>query len=252
MPQPPGRTAPIPVRESGYATLDVHGSAMRAFVVRPAHAGPHPGLIVCQEAFGVNAHIRDVATRFAGQGFVAIAPELYHRTGSGVEGRYDDFAGMGPHFQALTNEGMAADLRAAHAWLAADDEVDAARIAVVGYCMGGRAAFLANAELPLAASISYYGGGIAPALLDRARDLHAPQLMYWGGRDTHIPPEQHRAIDDALRAAGKSYTTVEFGEAGHGFFCDARPGYHHEAAVESWALTLAFLARTTGTDARAG
>lgn len=244
---PPGRTPAVPLREPYWTSVDVAGGGtMRVFVARPDAPGPHPGLLVCQEAFGVNAHIRDVAMRFAGRGFVAVAPELYHRTGTGVEGRYDDFAALAPHFSALTNEGMAADLRAAHAWLAADGGVDAARTAAIGYCMGGRAAFLANAELPLRAAVSYYGGGIAQQLLGRVAELHGPQLMFWGGLDTHIPPEQHRAIDDALRAAGKAYTTVEFGEGDHGFFCDARPAYNPDVAREAWALTLAFFDRTVG------
>ena len=242
---PPGRTPVVPVRESEWTTLDVAGATpMRMFVARPAGKGPHPALIVCQEAFGVNAHIRDVTTRFAGQGFVAVAPELYHRTGSGVEGAYDQFGALQPHFSALTTEGLAADLHAAHGWLTADSGVDAERTAAIGYCLGGRAAFLANAELPLRASVSYYGGGIAQQLLGRVADLHGPQLMFWGGLDTHIPAEQHRAIDDALRAAGKAYTTVEFGEGDHGFFCDARPSYNPEVAAEAWALTMAFFQRT--------
>lgn len=241
---PPGRTPAVALRESSWATVDVGGSPMRLFVARPKAAGPHPGLIVGQEAFGVNEHIRDVTTRWAGQGFVAVAPELFHRTGTGVEGRYDNFAGMAPHMSALSTEGMTEDLTAAHAWLEADGEVDRDRIASIGYCMGGRASFLANCVLPLRAGVSYYGGGIAQQLVGRVSELHGPQLMFWGGLDTHIPPEQHRAIDDALRKAKKAYTTVEFGEGDHGFFCDARPAYNPDVAAEAWALTVAFFQRT--------
>jgi carboxymethylenebutenolidase len=247
---PPGRTPAVAVREGTWTTISVaDGSEMRCFVVRPDAPGPHPALIVGQEAFGVNAHIRDVTTRFAGQGFVAIAPELFHRTGTGVEGRYDDFPGMSPHFSAITIDGMTADLVATHAWLAADRDVDRDRVAAIGYCMGGRAAFLANCVLPLRAAVSYYGGGIAQQLLGRVKELHGPQLMFWGGLDTHIPPAQHRAIDDALRAAGKPYTTVEFGEGDHGFFCDARASFNPDVAAEAWALTLAFFRRTVGLQA---
>ena len=243
----PGHELRRSLRDGQFIPLAVDdGTTMQAYVVRPVYAGRKPGLIVFQEAFGVNAHIRDVATRFAAQGFVVIAPELYHRTGTRVEGSYDDFPGMQPHFKAISTDTIAADARAAHAWLAGDPEVDSTRIAAIGYCMGGRAAFIANSELPLSGSASYYGGGIAPSLLDRVSRLHAPQLLCWGGKDTHIPPEQTRAIDDALLAAGKPYTTVTFGEAGHGFFCDQRSAYHPDAAAEAWALTIAFLARTTG------
>ena len=153
--------------------------------------------------------------------------------------------GLRPPLRPISST-IAADSRAAHTWLTAQPDVDARRIATIGYCMGGRAAFVANLELPLAAAVTYYGGGIAPHLLDRVPQLHAPHLFCWGGKDTHIPPGQTRAIDDALRAADKPYTSVTFGEAGHAFFCDQRAAYQPDAAAEAWALTIAFLARTTG------
>ena len=243
---PAGRSVARALRDGRFIPLDVgDGTTMQSYVVRPADAGRKPGLIVFQEAYGVNAHIRDVCARFAAQGFVVIAPELYHRTGTHVEGPYGDFAALGPHFNAVSSDTIAADSRAAHAWLTSQAEVDPNRIATIGYCMGGRAAFVANLELPLAAAVTYYGGGIPP-LLDRVHQLHAPHLFCWGGKDTHIPLEQTRAIDDAIRAADKPYTSVTFGEAGHAFFCDQRPDYRPDAAAEAWALTIAFFARTVG------
>lgn len=232
-----------------YVTLTVENAPdMDAYTVRPASALPvkHPGILVFQEAYGVNDHIRDVANRFAALGFVVIAPELYHRTGARVEGDYADFKALGPHFNALTNEGTVADGRAAFSWLVSQPDVDSARIAAIGYCMGGRAAYLANSAARLAASVSYYGGGIAPALLDRAPRLNGPQLFFWGGKDARIPPEQHRSVADALRAAGKPFVDVEFSEAEHGFFCDQRPSYHAPSARQSWKLTLQFLEEHLG------
>lgn len=225
-----------------HVTLDVaDGTTMRAYVARPAGAGPHPGLLVLQEAFGVNAHIRDVARRFAAAGYLAIAPELFHRTAPGFEGDYGNMQGVMPHLNAMTIPGNEADLRAAFEWLRGEGGADPARIAAVGYCMGGRCAWLANATLPLAAAISYYGGGIAPGLLDRAAALAGPQLLFWGGRDARILPEHYRAVEDALRAAERRYASVVFSQAAHGFFCDARREYDAAAATESWALALAFL-----------
>ena len=116
--------------------------------------------------------------------------------------------------------------------------------------MGGRTSFLADSLLPLRAAVSYYGGGIAPgaqprpnfpSLLGRAADLHGPLLLFWGGKDGHIGPEQIRAVEDALRAAGKPYEQVTFSEADHGFFCDARASYNPVAARHAWAMTLSFL-----------
>ena len=229
-----------------YVQLSVNdGTTMRAWTARPKEEGPHPGLLVFQEAFGVNAHIRDVAGRFAREGFVAIAPELFHRTGPEFDGRYDDFPSVMPHIKALNDSSMAADFRAAYDWLRGYIGANPP-ISAIGYCMGGRAAFLAAITLPLAAAISYYGGGIAPSasnpgLLGRVSGIQTPLLLFWGGRDKHIPPEQVRAVTDALRAAGKNFVNVEISNADHAFFCDARPSYSPTAALLAWPLTLAFL-----------
>jgi carboxymethylenebutenolidase len=232
--------------KSEYVTLKVSdGTTMRAWVARPSTTAAHPGILVFQEAFGVNAHIRDIVGRFASEGYLAIAPELFHRTGAGFEGRYDDFPSAMPHMRGMTDAGMEADQRAAYDWLRANGAAEF-RISAVGYCMGGRAAFLAALTLPLACAISYYGGGIAPnannpGLLGRAGELQAPMLFLWGGRDKHITPDQIRRVTDALGAAGKSFVNVEISDADHGFFCDARASYSPTAAAQAWPLTLAFL-----------
>jgi carboxymethylenebutenolidase len=202
--------------------------------------------MVFQEAFGVNAHIRDVTERFAREGYLAIAPELFHRTGPGLEAGYADMAPVAPHMKAITDPSLEADIRAAWDWLRANNA--AMPVSAVGYCMGGRCAALASIILPLACGISYYGGGIAqsqffPAILDRLKDLQAPMLFFWGGQDHHIGPEKVQSVLEALRAAQKTHVTVEFSFAHHGFFCDARPSYNPEAAAEAWPLTLAFLAQ---------
>ena len=227
------------------------GTTMPAYVARPTQPGSHPGMLVFQEAFGVNAHIRDITARFARAGYTAIAPALFHRTDPDLEGSYTDFAAVMPHMQALTDEGQFADIQAAYDWLKSAEGGQAPAVGSIGYCMGGRASFLADALLPLQASVSYYGGGIAPSgrfpdLLGRAADLHAPILLVWGGKDAHLGPDQTRAVEDALRAAGKPYASITFSEADHGFFCDARASYNPDAASQVWPLTLAFFATHLG------
>jgi len=231
-----------------FVTLNVaDGTSMRAFVAAPEGGAKLPGMLVFQEAFGVNGHIRDVTQRIARLGYVAIAPELFHRTAPpGFEGSYDNFPAVMPHVAALKDEGLEADIRAAYEALQGRRGIDRERVACIGFCMGGRVSFLADLILPLRAAISFYGGGIAPGprgagLLGRAKELHAPILMFWGGLDKHIGPEQHRAVTDALRTAGKKYANVEFSDADHAFFCDARASYNAAAAEQAWALSLAFL-----------
>jgi carboxymethylenebutenolidase len=108
--------------------------------------------------------------------------------------------------------------------------------------MGGRVSYLANTGLPLKAAISFYGGGIAPALLPRAPQSHGPVLFFWGGLDSHIPAEQIAAAIGAMKQAKKTYVNVEFSDADHGFFCDVRQSYKETAAKQAWDLSLRFLA----------
>jgi carboxymethylenebutenolidase len=228
-----------------YVNLAVSdGTEMRAYLARPTGA-PKAGLIVFQEAFGVNPHVRDLTERFAREGYLAIAPELFHRTAPGLEAGYADLAPVAPHMKAMTDPALESDIRASYDWLKSQD---VSSVSSVGYCMGGRCAALAAIIRPLGCGISYYGGGIAPsqffpALLDRLKDLQAPMLLFWGGQDHHIGPDKVQEVNNALRAANKQFVNVEFSFADHGFFCDARPSYSPEAAAEAWPLTLAFLAR---------
>ncbi|HVB57698.1 MAG TPA: dienelactone hydrolase family protein [Candidatus Acidoferrales bacterium] len=223
-------------------TLQVaDGTTMSAYTARPAEEGKAPGMLVFQEAFGVNAHIRDITERVAREGYVAVAPELYHRTAPGFEGSYTDFQAVMPHMQAMKEDSIVHDVRAAYDWLKADPQVSSDRIASIGFCMGGRVSFLTCSVVPLRAAISFYGGGIAPALLPRAASLSGPMLLFWGGLDKHIPQEQIRSIVDELKRVGKTFINVDISDADHGFFCDARASYNANAATLAWGLVLQFL-----------
>lgn len=209
---------------------------MNAYVARPK-AAPKAGIIVFQEAFGVNHYIRGICDRFAAEGYLAIAPELFHRTGEGIEISYTDFPATAAHLQALTVEGQEADMHATHEWLSGQGVT---KLTCIGFCMGGRAAFLANSILPFSACISFYGR-VAPELLERVTQFSAPMLFFWGGQDTHISQSDWGKIGIAMNAAGKEQITVEMGQAGHGFFCDERVAYHEASAKIAWPLVLNFL-----------
>ena len=188
------------------------GTTMNAWHSQPSGGKAKRGLLVFQEAFGVNAHIREVTDRFAALGYAAIAPELFHRTATPkFEGSYNDFPSIMPHMQALNEQSLSGDIRATYEWLKQNSEVDDA-IACVGYCMGGRTAFLANTVVPLKAAISYYGGGI-PAFLGRSGKASGPLLLLWGELDKHIPAEQRHQVTDALRKAKKDFVDVVFSNA---------------------------------------
>ncbi len=228
--------------------IDVHTAdgPMPLHVVRPGSPGPRPAVVLLQEAFGVNDHIKDVCRRYADLGFVVVSPGLFHRQGSPVL-PYSDIASAKKLIFELTDEQTAEDLRATVEWVRDDPQVDPANIAVVGYCFGGRCAYLGATRLPgLRAVVSYYGGRIATgepgALVESSDSITAPLLAIYGGQDASIPAHQIAAIERALGAADADHYVITYPEAGHGFCCDARPAnYHAESATAAWSLTKTFL-----------
>ncbi|MFI5036533.1 MAG: dienelactone hydrolase family protein [Acidimicrobiales bacterium] len=204
-------------------------------------------LIVLQEAFGVNDHIRSIAQRFADEGYYVVAPELFHRTGS-PEISYDDYAQAGPAMGSLDPEGLEEDVSAAATFLEAAGYATAS-IGVVGYCMGGSVSLYADTLGVVGAAASFYGGGVAagrfglPPLVELAPELRAPWLGLYGDADQGIPPEQVEALRAAAATSGVATEVVRYPEAGHGFNCDARPAnYNAAAAADATARTLAFFA----------
>ena len=223
-------------------TLNVSDeTSMQAYAARPKEA-PTKGIVVLQEVFGITPFIKRVEERFARQGYLAVAPEIFHRTAPpGTTIAYTDYASVAPHREHLTDADQLADITACFDWLVAQG-VPKDKIVVLGFCAGGRNSFLANASLPLAAAVSFYGGGIAPGLLDRAKDLHASQLLIWGGKDAHILAEHRKAVAEALTAAGKPFIEKTFENSDHAFARDDGDHYDKAASEEAWALVDSFLA----------
>ncbi len=227
----------MPGIRSDYVDLAVaDGSSMRAWYSRPAKHEGRAGLMVFQEAFGVNSHIRSVADRFAEAGYVVVAPELYHRSAPEFEGRYDDIAPSIALARQLKPENLEHDVRASYDFLR---QSAGEQIACVGYCMGGRVSFVANVTVPVKAAVSYYGGGLAD-LIGRASNCSAPMLFFWGEQDQHIPSEQRQTVAEGMRESKHQSVQVTFSDAGHAFFNDQRPSYNPTASQLAWDLTLSF------------
>lgn len=232
-------------------TIDTADGPMHAYRTAPDGHDRRPALLVIQEAFGVNHHIKNVCHRISERGYVALAPELFHRTGHGVELGYTDMSLVMPHFSKLTNAGIGMDLAAGLAALAKDSHVDAKRIGVIGFCVGGFATFLAAERTDAAAFVAFYGGGILRTrpnialepLIDEAHRIRKPILMLFGGQDQSIPPDDVKAIGDRLASLGKTHQIVTMPDGGHGFACDERAAYHQPSADEAWTITFDWLER---------
>jgi carboxymethylenebutenolidase len=216
------------------------GTDMAVFTAGPDEPAK-AGILVFQEIFGVNHHIQSICRRLAEEGYLAIAPELFHRTApAGWEGPYSDFPAAKPHMEALTPENIMMDLRTAYEWLRGGEGIGEGPIGAVGFCLGGMVAFGANTVLDLKCAVSFYGSRILSQFMPIVKDQKAPLLLLWGGQDKSTPPDKVKELTDALRAAGKDFISAEFSQAGHGFNCDERSAFHPASAASAWAMTLGF------------
>ena len=212
--------------------LDTPHGTIRAWRANPGLTSGR-AVVVVQEIFGVNAHIRSVVDRFAAAGFVAIAPAVFDPVERGVELDYND-AGVarGRELTAALGFDRAVELVASAAKLLQSEGLIPG---AVGFCWGGSVAFLANTRLGLPA-VSYYGGRTVP-FLDES--THAPMLFHFGEHDPIIPPE---AV--AAHRAKQPSATIHVYPAGHGFNCDARKDFDAESSALAWQRTIAFFDET--------
>lgn len=230
-------------------TIAVGDQALPVYIAAPEAGQNLPIVLVVQEIFGVHEHIKDVCRRLAKQGYLAVAPELYFRQGDAS--RYDDIPTL---FAELVNKvpdaQVLADLDATAAW-AATQGGDASRLAITGFCWGGRITWLYAAHNPtLKAGVAWYGRLAGPTdplhpqhPTDVAGALEAPVLGLYGGEDTGIPLETVQAMQAALAegsaAARQSGITV-YPEAPHAFYADYRPSYRAAPATDGWQRLLAW------------
>jgi carboxymethylenebutenolidase len=222
-------------------TLDVGGSAMSAYRGLPADADGCPGIVVCMHAPGVDGFIRGIVDRLAEAGFAAIAPDLYHRQTE---------EGLNPleRMALLQDAEVVPDLLAAAAHLRALPEVDAARTGVIGFCMGGRLAYLLPThDAALRASVVFYGGNIfvpwgeSEPPFDRSSRIGCPLLGLFGEDDTNPSADDVAQIDAELTRLDAIHQFVSSEGAGHAFLNEARPSFRQEAAADAWHRCVAWL-----------
>ncbi len=237
----------IETREVGYERA---GDRLRGYAAWPGGAGRRPGLVVVPDVRGLSDHYRDVARRFAAEGFCALAVDLYSREGAPD---LPDMAAVFAWMRALPDTRVLSDLAAALGHLAQRDDVDPAAVGIAGFCMGGQYALMAACAVPgFAACVSWYGmlryaerDAVKPASpLDLAPELMCPYLGFFGEEDAIIPPADVAELRGILTRAEKRFEIVTYAGAGHAFFNDTRPdAYRPAAAADAWARALAFLRR---------
>lgn len=224
--------------------LGAEGGKFEGYLALPP-TGKGPGIVLIQEIFGVNDHIRGVADQYALDGYVVLAPDLYWHVRPHIELGYTPET-MGEGFGYLTQVGfptLVKDAVTAASVLRSRPEVTG-KIASIGFCAGGTLSYLLGTEGAVDAVVSYYGGG-TQNVLDKANKLTAPALFHFGGDDSHIPPEAVAAVQKAFDGRSNATFHVHPG-AQHGFNCWARGSYHQRTAAHARGQTLQFLAANLG------
>jgi len=213
--------------------LTVNDRATRGYLAQPPGDGPWPGVVVIQEWWGLNDNIRDIADRLAGEGFVALAPDLYYGQ---VAQEPDEARKLA---MALEYPDALRVIQTAVDHLVALDAVAPKRVGLVGFCMGGGLAWHGAAHLEnIGAAVPCYGGGpeMSP---EEATRITAPVLAIYGGEDRGVSPEVAQRRAALMDAAGVQHETVIYPGAQHAFMNDRRPVYDAEAAEDAWRRIIA-------------
>ena len=238
-------------------TIEGHGGAeIEAYSARPTTDGPHPGVVVIHHMPGWDEWSLEVTRRLAHHGYAAVSPHLYARLGPGDP---DDVAAKARAAGGVSDEQVMGDIAGAAAWLREQPGANG-KVGVIGFCSGGRQAYLAACQVPgLDAAVDCWGGGVVvddPSDLDAAHPIapidltermSAPLLGLFGNDDRSPTPAQVDATEAALRRHGKEHEFHRYDGAGHAFFNWERPqAYRGEQAQDGWQRVFAFFARHLG------
>ena len=216
---------------------------MPLYICSPVDEQPQGAVIVLQEIFGVNRHMMDVAERITAEGYAAVVPDLFWRHSPRFTCGYDEVQQGMERVRSLTEENFLADMDLVLSKVKAEFGVSAETVGVLGFCMGGRLAYLTAATKNIGAAVSFYGGGISDGPMKKTAGIHCPMLLLFGGLDKHIPMAQVDVIRGTLKAADKRAEVVVYPDADHGFFCDERASYNEQAAHDAWERTLNFFSK---------
>ena len=232
---------------AGEVKVPVKDGEIPAYRALPASGGPHPVVLVVQEIFGVHEHIKDICRRLAKAGYFAVAPELYARQGDvahlkDIQEILTTVVSKVPDTQVLS------DLDATLAWANSTGQADGARVAITGFCWGGRIVWLYSAHNPaVKAGVAWYGRLVGQGSeltpkhpVDIAASLEVPVLGLYGGADQGIPAQSVEQMRAALERGKSGSQIVVYEDAPHGFNADYRPSYRKDAASDGWKRMLAW------------
>lgn len=221
----------MPDIKTANITFPANGVDGMGYLARPGDGGKHPGVIVIQEFWGLDGHIRDIAERFAREGFVALAPDLYHGTFATEPDEARKLA------MNMNREQAVKDLLGALKRLQSMDEVSPKKIGCIGFCMGGSLTLALAAASPDVAAAAPFYAGMQPGR-DQIAKIEAEVFAFFGGDDAGIPIEKVREFETNLRETGRNGVVKVYDGAPHSFFNDTKPSYRPAAAHDAWERSL--------------
>lgn len=227
------------------ATVNCHSDAttIPAYLAHPVEAQGLPTIVVLQEVFGVNAHIREVTKRLAQEGYIAIAPHIYHRQAPGFEVGYgpDDLAAGRTYKDGTKADELLQDIQGAIAYVQNQFQAVPPQAGCIGFCFGGHVAYLAATLPTVRATATFYGAGLnrftpggGPPTISRTPAIQGTIYGFFGLQDPLIPPSEVNEIEEMLKDRAIDHRIYRYADAGHGFFCDRRDSYNTTAADDAW------------------
>jgi carboxymethylenebutenolidase len=225
---------------AGFVSYPGPKGTLSGYLARPTGTETHPGVILVQEWWGIELQIKDMTERLAREGFVVLAPDLYHGT------VVDEPSAAEKEMMALNKESAVGEIQHAIRYLQDKPFVAPKKLGMTGFCMGGFLTWLTaeRDQGQLAAIAPFYGGFYEPKSEDVAK-IQVPVLAVWGDHDPSIPPEARNHIVSLLKQHGKSFETLVL-PAGHAFMRDHGPNYKPDAARQAWAALLTFFKKHLG------
>ena len=234
--------------ENSWETVTVDNSSMRLYLSQPEGKGPFPAVVVIQNQDGVGEFTQEMTRRVAQAGYFAVAPEIYHREG---EPKTPEQTATIKHSRRDAN--VIDDIDATIKFLRGCANASTEKMGIVGFCMGGRIAFLmAAASESFKAAVDFYGGGVyskwgdRPAPAELAANVSCPVQGHFGELDKNPPPDEMRRLDAELTKFGKEHEFFFYANAPHGFNRNRWDGYRPQADTISWARTLDFFGKHLG------
>jgi carboxymethylenebutenolidase len=236
-----GRSDNVPIEQTDTLIFTPDGQ-MPAFWCAPVGCDRQPAILLLMEAFGLTPHIRDVALRLAGEGYVVLAPDLYYRDWPNNKFGYDEVEqAMAMMYRLDFGQAMEADLRAAIAFLKSQPRVDGDCVGVTGFCLGGGLTFFAACTFSdeIAAAAAFYGM-VLDEWIDAVPEITIPVYLFFGGVDPFIGRDRILQIETQFQELNKTYKLKIYPEADHGFFCHERSSYNRLAAEDAWTELTQF------------